>query len=154
GFGLLYAAPATGAVLAGYVLARMETIRHQGKLLLIALTIYALATIAFGLSKVFLLSFLALLAVGMGDSISTVIRNIIRQLTTPDYIRGRMTSINMIFVMGGPRLGEFEAGVLAAAVGGPLSVVIGGIGTLLVVGTAALAIPALRNYSGNKEFVR
>lgn len=149
GFGLLYAAPSIGAVGAGYVLAHMGTIKNQGKLLLSAVALYGIATIAFGLSKIFILSFFALLLVGVGDSISTVIRNIIRQLTTPDYIRGRMTSVNMLFVMGGPQLGEFEAGVMAAVIGGPASVVIGGIGTLFVVGTVALAIPALRNYSSH-----
>ena len=87
---------------------------------------------------------------GIGESVSTVIRNIIRQTTTPDYIRGRMTSINMIFVMGGPQLGAFEAGVLATAIGGPASVVIGGVAAVIAVGIVALKIPVLRNYSGNK----
>ena len=68
----------------------------------------------------------------------------IRQLGTPDNVRGRMTAIGMIFAIGGPQLGEFESGLLAAAVGGPLSVVMGGIGTLLVVGTVAAKVPMLR----------
>ncbi len=150
GFGFLYAAPSIGAVLAGYVLAHMGTIKHQGKVLLVSVALYGVATIAFGLSKTFMLSFFALFLVGMGDSVSTVIRNTIRQLTTPDYIRGRMTSVNMIFFMGGPQLGEFEAGVLAAAVGGPLSVVIGGVGALVATAVIAAKIPVLRNYTGEK----
>ncbi len=150
GFGFLYAAPSIGAVLAGYVLAHMGTIKHQGKVLLVSVALYGVATIAFGLSKTFVLSFFALFLVGMGDSVSTVIRNTIRQLTTPDYIRGRMTSVNMIFFMGGPQLGEFEAGVLAAAVGGPLSVVIGGVGALVATAVIAAKIPVLRNYTGEK----
>ncbi len=147
GFGFLYAAPSVGALSAGYVLAHIGTFKHYGKVLLIAISVYAIATVAFGFSKLYLLSLAMLFLVGAGDSISTIIRNIIRQLTTPDAIRGRMTSINMIFVMGGPQLGEFEAGALAALVGTPFSVVLGGLGTLLVVGIVATGIPALRNYT-------
>lgn len=150
GYGFLYAADSVGAVIAGYALAHLGTIKSQGKVLLTAVFIYALATIAFGFSKSFIISFFALFFVGVGDSVSTIIRNTVRQLTTPDYIRGRMTSINMIFFMGGPQLGEFEAGLLAAAVGAPLSVVVGGVGTLLVAAIVAVKIPALRNYSHEK----
>ncbi|MDP2585519.1 MAG: MFS transporter [Candidatus Levybacteria bacterium] len=150
GYGLLYAAQSIGAVLAGYVLAHLGVIKNQGKVLLVSVFIYGLATIAFGLSNVFIISFFALFLVGVGDSISAIIRNTIRQLVTPDYIRGRMTSINMIFFMGGPQLGEFEAGMLAGAIGAPLSVVVGGIGTIIVVGMVALKVPILRRYSGEK----
>lgn len=149
-FGLLYAAPSVGALLGGFALAHLKISKNQGKILLAAIAVYGIATIAFGLSKVFLLSFFALFLVGIGDSVSTVIRNVIRQLATPDFIRGRMTSVNMIFVQGGPQLGEFEAGVLAALLSAPASVVIGGVGVLFVVGAVALAIPILRNYSGEK----
>lgn len=144
GLGFLYAAPSIGAVTAGFVIAHIGTIKKQGKILLTAVAFYGLGTIIFGLSKVFLLSFVGLLIVGAGDSVSTIIRNTIRQLETPDYIRGRMTSINMIFFMGGPQLGEFEAGLLAAATTAPISVVVGGIGTLIVVAAMAAAIPVLR----------
>ncbi len=150
GFGFLFAAPATGAVIAGYTFAHRGTMKNQGRLLITAIFTYGIATIVFGFSKIFLLSFLALCFVGVGDSISTIIRNTIRQLATPDHIRGRMTAINMIFFMGGPQLGEFEAGILAAMVGAPLSVIIGGIGTVIVVGIVAKKIPLLRNYSGEK----
>ena len=75
-----------------------------------------------------------------------VIRQTIRQLATPDAIRGRMSSIMMIFFMGGPQLGEFEAGLVAAAVGAPLSVILGGITTLAMLGIMTLSIPTLRNY--------
>jgi MFS family permease len=146
GLGLLYAAPAIGAVLAGLSVAHRPRLSHQGILLLVSVGFYALGTILFGISHIFVLSFLALIMVGSGDSISTIIRNTIRQLETPDYIRGRMTSVNMIFFIGGPQLGDFEAGVLASLVGGPISVVIGGVGTLVVVGIMALAIPVLRKY--------
>ncbi|KKQ28483.1 MAG: Major facilitator superfamily [Candidatus Levybacteria bacterium GW2011_GWA1_37_16] len=150
GYGLLYAAESIGAVLSGYILAHLGVIKNQGKTLLIAVFIYGLATVVFGLSKMFIISFFALFFVGVGDSVSTIIRNTIRQLTTPDYIRGRMTSVNMIFFMGGPQLGEFEAGMLAAMIGAPLSVVVGGIATIAVVGVVALKIPVLRRYTGEK----
>ncbi len=144
--GLLYAAPSAGAVIAGLFMAYHQTILRQGKLLLIAIIFYALGTIVFGLSHWFLLSIAALLVVGAGDSVSTILRDIIRQASTPDNLRGRMVAINMMFYMGGPQLGEFEAGTVAALVGAPLSVVIGGIGTLVVVAWIAAKIPLLRNY--------
>ena len=97
-----------------------------------------------------MISLIALAFVGAGDSVSTIIRNVLRNLVTPDNLRGRMTSINMIFFVGGPQLGEFEAGLLAAAVGGPLSVAVGGIGTLLIVGTVTWLIPALRRYQNHE----
>ncbi|MBP9719480.1 MAG: MFS transporter [Candidatus Levybacteria bacterium] len=146
GLGMLYAAPAIGAVTAGFFIARKATLRHQGILLLGAVALYALGTILFGFSQIFILSFLALVIVGVGDSISTIIRNTIRQLETPDYIRGRMTGVNMIFFMGGPQLGDFEAGLLASLIGAPLSVITGGVGTLVVVGIMAATIPLLRRY--------
>lgn len=151
GFGFLYAAPAIGAVIAGYFTARKGTYKNEGKILLVSVLIYGIATVIFGFSKFFALSLFALLLVGAGDSISSIIRNTIRQLETPDYIRGRMTSINMIFFIGGPQLGEFEAGILAALVGAPLSVALGGIGTIAAVGLLAGTIPVLRRYSGKPE---
>ncbi len=144
--GLLYAAPSAGAVIAGLFMAYHQTISRQGKLLLIAIIFYALGTIVFGLSHWFPLSIAALLLVGAGDSVSTILRDIIRQASTPDYLRGRMVAINMMFYMGGPQLGEFEAGAVAALFGAPLSVVIGGIGTLVIVAWVAAKLPLLRNY--------
>jgi len=108
--------------------------------------VYAAGTLLFGISTNYYLSLAALVIVGAGDGMSSVIRNIIRQLSTPDYIRGRMTAINQIFYTGGPRLGEVEAGLLAGLVGAPMTVVIGGIGTLLVVLVMGTAVPMLRKY--------
>jgi len=147
GLGLLYAAPTAGALLAGFFMAQYgQNIKRQGKVLLLAIAAYALATILFGVLRNYLLSLLALALVGGSDCISMVIRQTIRQLSTPDWIRGRMSSIMMIFFMGGPQLGEFEAGLVAAAVGAPLSVILGGITTLAMLGIMALSIPTLRNY--------
>jgi len=149
GLGLLYAAPSIGALLAGITIAHMGTLYNQGRILFIAVGIYALAVITFGLSKFFPLSLIALIVLGAGDSVSTIIRHTIRQIVTPDYIRGRMTSINMIFFMGGPQLGEFQSGLLAAFIGAPLAVAIGGTATLAVVGIMTLAVPVLRRYNNH-----
>ncbi len=151
GLGLLYSADAIGAVGSGFVLAHIGRIKNQGKVLLIAVACYAIGTIIFGFSKWYPISLIALMVVGAGDGVSAVIRNLLRQLTTPDELRGRMTSINMIFFMGGPQLGEFEAGLAAGAFGAPFSVIIGGLGTLLVVGLMAWKIPLIRNYSAEQK---
>lgn len=150
GLGILFAAPSIGAILAGFIMAHVHNLKHQGAILLGSVAVYGLATILFGLSTSFALSLLALFILGAGDSVSAIIRNTVRQITTPDHIRGRMTGVNMIFFKGGPQLGEFEAGVLAAAVGGPVSVIIGGIGTLLAVGIMTYCIPTLRKYQGDE----
>ncbi len=149
GLGLMYAAPSIGAVIAGFFIAHKGTLSKQGKILLISIVFFAIGTIIFGLSKSFALSLLALLIVGAGDSVSSIIRNTVRQLATPNFMRGRMTSINMIFFMGGPQLGEFQSGIVAALIGAPLAVALGGIGTLVVVGIMALSVPILRRYNNH-----
>ena len=83
---------------------------------------------------------------GASDTVSTVLRQTIRQLATPNELRGRMTSINMIFFMGGPQLGEVEAGLVAAFLGAPLAVVTGGVGSLLAALLAAIKGKSLINY--------
>ena len=121
GLGLLYSASSIGAVVGGLLLAHYHDLRKQGIILLSSIGLYGATTIIFGVSNFFALSFAALMLIGMGDGISTIIRNTIRQLETPDYIRGRMASVNMIFNVGGPQLGDFEAGALASVMGGPAS---------------------------------
>ena len=147
GFGLLSAAPAVGAVLTGVVLVPLiERIERRGVTMLWSVLGFGLATIAFGISHSFWLTFTCLAITGATDTVSMVIRNIIRQLNTPDALRGRMTSVNMIFFMGGPQLGELEAGLVANAWGAVASVVSGGIGSLLSTGWVAWRTPALRAY--------
>jgi hypothetical protein len=87
---------------------------------------------------------------GAADTVSTIIRNTIRQLQTPDYIRGRMTSINQIFFMGGPQLGEVEAGVVAQFFGAPLAIISGGIGCILATIWIVRRWPQLRTYNGDE----
>jgi MFS family permease len=145
GYGLLAGAQAAGAVVTGILLARRPEWRRPGLTVLLSVAVYGAATIVFGLSRVFGLSLAALALAGAADTVSTVIRQTVRQLVTPDRLRGRMTSVNMIFFMGGPQLGELEAGLVAAAWGAPFSVVVGGVGCLVaVLFTAARAQELLR----------
>jgi MFS family permease len=148
GYGWLYAAPAAGAVLmsAGMIVLA-DRIHRRGPVLLWSVAIYGLATVGFGLSRSFWITFGCLALTGVADTISMVIRSVIRQLETPDRLRGRMTGVNMIFFMGGPQLGELEAGALAQWVGAPVSVITGGIGCMLATGWVAAVTPELRHYS-------
>lgn len=146
GYGWLYAAAAIGALITGAFLSLKREINTSGKLLMISVILYGLATVAFGFSTTFLPAFLALATVGASDTVSMVIRNTIRQLNTPDSLRGRMVSVNMIFFMGGPQLGELEAGLAASWFGAPFSVVSGGIGCLVAVFFVAKLWPMLWNY--------
>ena len=153
GFGWLRAAPALGAV-AGSIHAAIKPIpARQGRVLLWAVGAYGAATLVFGLSRSYALTFLALALTGLADFISTVVRQVLRQLLTPDAMRGRMTSVNMIFFMGGPQLGELEAGLVAsifasAALGATVSVVSGGVATILVAAFVAWRAKIVRDYEG------
>jgi MFS family permease len=149
GVGLLAAAPAVGSVLTALLIARNGGFRRQGRVVIWSVAIFGLATVAFGMSRVFWFSLLMLAVTGAADTVSTVLRQTIRQLATPNYLRGRMTSINMVFFMGGPQLGELEAGVVASLIGAPLSVVIGGLGSLFSAGVAAAKAKALLNYDSS-----
>jgi len=160
GYGILAAAPAMGALLGSLLVSLRALPRKQGRVFLTAVGAYGAATIVFGLSRSFLLTLVALAGTGFADAISTVIRQTLRQLLTPDRLRGRMTSVNMIFFMGGPQLGELEAGLVAslfasAAVGVTVSVVSGGVLTVLLTGViAALAKDVRRyDYRQHAEFV-
>jgi MFS family permease len=147
GYGWLYAAPSVGAVVAGLWMAyEVDRIERRGAVLLWAVAAYGAATVVFGLSRSFWLTLVCLAAVGAADTVSTVIRNIVRQLETPDHLRGRMTGVNMIFFMGGPQLGELEAGVAAQLFGAVLSVVSGGLGCLAATAVVARREVRLRRY--------
>ena len=146
GLGMLAAAPAAGAVIAGLFMARTGKWPKPGAAVLVSIATYGAATVGFGFSRVFWFSLVMLALTGAADTVSTVIRQTIRQLVTPDRLRGRMTSVNMVFFMGGPQLGELEAGLLASAAGAPFSVVIGGIGCLVAVTLALFKARALLNY--------
>jgi MFS family permease len=121
-------------------------IRRRGAVLLCAVMVYGLATVAFGLSRTFWPMFLALAVAGAADTVSAVLRNIVRQLETPDRLRGRMVGISMLFFLGGPQLGEFEAGAVAQWLGAGVAVVLGGAASLLTTAWIAWRSPALRAY--------
>lgn len=147
GYGLLSAAPSVGAMLTSLVMVRwVDKIERRGWVMLWAVLGYGLATVVFGFSRSFGLTFLCLALTGATDTVSMVLRNIVRQLGTPDQLRGRMTSVNMIFFMGGPQLGELEAGLVAQAFGPAVSVISGGIGCLLASAWVAWQTPELRTY--------
>jgi MFS family permease len=151
GYGWLYAAPAAGALVTSAVMVPItERIERRGPTLLWAIAGYGLATVVFGISRSFWLTFACLALTGATDTVSMIIRNIIRQLETPDRLRGRMTGVNMVFFMGGPQLGELEAGVVANWLGATFSVVSGGVGCLLAIGWVAATTPALRRYHADR----
>jgi len=149
-YGWLSAAQSIGAVAAALVISQITELRRQGAIFLTSVVAFGLATIFFGLTTTFWLAMVALILVGAADSVSTIIRNTIRQLQTPDYIRGRMTSINQIFFQGGPQLGEIEAGAAAQLFGVPFSIVSGGIGCIIAVALIVRRWPQLRQYNGDE----
>lgn len=146
GLGLLYSATALGSTIAGLIIASVHNIKNQGKIILGGVLLYGAATVAFGLSNSFILALIFLSLVGVGDMLSTVLRNTIRQILTPDHLKGRMISVNTVFVQGGPMAGEAEAGFVAQFFGAPFSVVSGGVITVLLTLLIAFKVPKLRNY--------
>jgi MFS family permease len=149
GLGLLYAAQPAGAAIAAASLAGFGTIRRQGAAVLWSIAIYGAAVAAFGLSRWLALSLVLLAISGAADTVSMVVRQTLRQLLTPDELRGRMTSVNMIFFIGGPQLGEFEAGVVARAAGPRFSVASGGLACIVAAAVAAIALPSLRKLTSS-----
>jgi MFS family permease len=153
GYGWLVSAQSVGAVCAALVISIRGQIAGQGKMLVRAVAVFGVATVVFGLSRNYWLTFGALAVAGASDAVSTILRNTIRQLQTPDRLRGRMVSVTQIFFMGGPQLGELEAGLVAQVFGAPLSVVSGGLGCLLAVAWVARKWPALMGYHGDEAVV-
>jgi MFS family permease len=152
GYGWLYAAPAIGAVItSAAMVALTPRITKRGPVLLWAVDLSGVATIGFGLSRWFWLSFICLALTGATDTVSMVIRNIIRQLETPDRLRGRMIGVNMAFFNGGPQLGEFEAGAVANWFGATASVVSGGVGCVIATAWIAITTPSLRKYVAERS---
>jgi MFS family permease len=151
GYGWLVAAPAVGALLGSLYTSVWPLPRRQGRVLLGSIAAYGVATIVYGLSRSFVLTLIALAGTGLADLVSTVVRQTLRQLLTPDHLRGRMTSVSMIFFMGGPQLGEMEAGLVAslfasAVTGVTVSVVSGGLATVVIAAVVAAATPLVRRY--------
>ncbi len=143
GLGVLRSAPAVGALLMSAVLTRWPVRRHTGPLLLSAVAVFGAATLVFGLSTVFWLSLVALAVTGAADMVSVVIRQTLVQLETPDAMRGRVSAVNSVFIGASNQLGEFESGATSALMGPVASVVLGGVGTLIVAGLWLKLFPTL-----------
>jgi len=146
GLGLLYASRAIGSLFAAAALALSGPVKHSGRWIFFGIGIYGVSTMLFAGSEVFWFSFLMLILTGAGDTISSILRSTINQLSTPDELRGRMSSINSIFTSSGPQLGQFESGVVAAWLGAPLSALTGGIATLLALVIVAVTFPRVRQF--------
>ena len=151
GYGWLSSAQAIGSVAAGIVVSQVQKLRKQGPIFLIAVVIFGLATVLFGATSAFAIAMLALILMGAADAVSTIIRNTIRQLNTPDHIRGRMTAVNQIFFQGGPQLGEVESGIVASLFGVPAAIISGGIGCIVGAVLIVLKWPQLRTYNGDEH---
>jgi len=148
GFGWLRASPSMGAVIVAMLLLGRPPMRRAGKSLLLAVAGFGVATIVFGLSRSFPLSILMLVLAGGLDMISVVVRQTLVQLRTPDEMRGRVSAVNSVFIDTSNELGGFESGASAALFGPIISVVGGGIVTVLVVTAVAFAWPELRSMRG------
>jgi MFS family permease len=151
GFGILRAAPAVGAFITMLVSAYVPLYKNAGKKLLVAIFVFGLSIILFGLSTSFWLSVFALFLSGLADGISVVIRQTILQLKTPDHMRGRVGAVNSIFVGSSNELGAFESGATAKLMGTVTSVVVGGSITLLTVVVTALKSPTFRNLDLHRD---
>ncbi|EHM02148.1 transporter, major facilitator family protein [Acetobacteraceae bacterium AT-5844] len=145
GLGILRGAPAVGALAVSILLARKPIKRHAGLLMFGAVAVFGLANIAFGFSTWLPLSALALAVAGGADVVSVVVRSTLVQLRTPDDMRGRVAAVNMLFIGTSNQLGEFRSGTLAAGIGPVASVVLGGVGTVVVAGVWMKLFPKLRN---------
>ncbi len=144
GFGWLRAAPSIGAFAMAMWIAHRPPLQSPGRALLWAVAGFGAAIVVFGFSHWFWLSFLALIFSGAFDNISVVVRQSLVQLATPDYLRGRVTAVNQIFIGSSNEIGALRAGLMSALIGPVAAVVWGGIGTILVTLTVARAVPALR----------
>ncbi len=145
GLGLLRSGPAIGALLTSVYLARHPIRSQVGKIMFVAVIVFGIATILFGLSTSFILSLITLLILGGSDVISVVIRHTLVQLGTPDEMRGRVSAVNSLFIGTSNQLGEFESGITAAIFGVVPAVVIGGLGTIVIVFTWMRLFPSLKN---------
>lgn len=144
GLGFLRSAPAVGAFTTAFYLAHRPLKAHVGITMFAAVALFGIATLVFGLSRWFPLSLAALFVLGASDMISVNVRGSLIQLATPDAMRGRVSAVSMLFIGASNELGEFESGVTAALLGTVPAVVVGGIGTLLVVAGWMKLFPALR----------
>lgn len=153
GLGLLRTAPAVGALLAVLATTRLVPRRRAGAILLIAVAIFGVSMLVFGLSTSFVLSLAALFVAGLADGVSVVIRLVILRVESPEALRGRIASVNFLFIGGSNELGALESGLAASIFGVVPSVIGGGLITLGVVGAVAILAPQLRRLDLGKRLV-
>jgi hypothetical protein len=144
--GILYAASAAGSLIGAFGFSIWRPLRRAGRWILVGVTVYGFSLLGFAHSRYFWLSVLLLAGTGIGDTISAILRSTINQLSTPDQLRGRMSSINSVFDNSGPQLGQFQAGALAAAIGAEFSVMTGALVVLFIVAMLAARFPHVRDY--------
>ena len=153
GFGILRATPAVGALIIMFMSAYIPVTKNAGKKLLVAIFCFGLSIIVFGISSIFYLSVFALLIYGITDGISMIIRQTILQLKTPDEVRGRVASVNSIFIGSSNEIGAFESGLTAKLMGTVPAVVFGGIMTILSVGFTNFKFPEFKNLDLTKDII-
>jgi MFS family permease len=149
-YGWLSASQSIGTMMVGLYLSQKHNLPRQGLLISVSVAAFGLATILFGVSTSFWLTMLALILIGAFDGLSTIIRNTVRQLLTPDAMRGRMMSITQIFFKGGPQLGEVESGLAAQLFGVPFAIISGGVGCVLAAFVVVKKFPQLWKYNGDE----
>ena len=143
GLGLLRGAPAVGAIVVGFLLARLPMERHVGRRMFVAVAIYGLSTLVFAYSSNFALSLVMLAIGGAADMVSVIVRQTLVQIQTPDELRGRVSGVNSTFISASNQLGEFRSGTMAQFMGAPGSVVAGAVGTIAIVGIWMRLFPQL-----------
>ena len=146
GLGILYAAGAAGSLIGAFGFSLWGPVRRAGRWILFGVTVYGLCLLGFAHSRYFWLSVLLLAGTGIGDTISAILRHTINQLSTPNPLRGRMSSINSVFTNSGPQLGQFQTGALAAAIGAEFAVMTGALVILFIVGLLAARFSHVRDY--------
>jgi MFS family permease len=154
GLGVLYAARAVGSLFSAAAISFFGPVRQAGRWIFAGVMVYGIATVLFAGSQVFWFSVLMLALSGAGDTISAILRSTINHLSTPEELRGRMSSINSIFTSSGPQLGQFESGLVAAWLGAQLSAMTGGLATLAILAGVAAAFPKVREFRNGDETPR
>jgi MFS family permease len=150
-YGWLSSSQSIGTLIIGIYISQKRNLKRQGMAIAISVVLFGFATILFGFSRTFWLTMLALILIGFFDGWSSIIRNTLRQLLTPDEMRGRMMSITQIFFKGGPQLGEVESGLVAQLFGPTISIISGGIGCVVASLVVIKKFPQLWHYNGDED---